>query len=95
MTRTSTKSQVKVSTLMPLLMLIINLGTVAVVWFGGQQISQGVIQVGDMMALIQYLMLIMYALVMMSLIFCPDAPRQRMRGAHYGGAEIKPAIRMR
>ncbi|MBC5647985.1 ABC transporter ATP-binding protein [Christensenella tenuis] len=69
MTQASTKSQVKVSTLMPLLMLIINLGTVAVVWFGGQQISQGVIQVGDMMALIQYLMLIMYALVMMSLIF--------------------------
>ena len=69
MTQTSTKSQVKVSTLMPLLMLIINLGTVAVVWFGGQQISMGVIQVGDMMALIQYLMLIMYALVMMSLIF--------------------------
>ncbi len=69
MTQASTRSQVKVSTLMPLLMLIINLGTVAVVWFGGRQISMGVIQVGDMMALIQYLMLIMYALVMMSLIF--------------------------
>ena len=93
MTRTSTKSQVKVSTLMPLLMLIINLGTVAVVWFGGQQISQGVIQVGDMMALIQYLMLIMYALVMMSLIFAL-MPRASVCAERIMEVlEIKPAIK--
>lgn len=93
MTRTSTKSQVKVSTLMPLLMLIINLGTVAVVWFGGQQISQGVIQVGDMMALIQYLMLIMYALVMMSLIFAL-MPRASVCAERIVEVmEIEPAVR--
>ncbi len=69
MTNTSIKSQIKVSTLMPMLMLIINLGTVAVVWVGGQQISLGTMQVGDMMAVIQYLMLIMYALLIMALVF--------------------------
>ncbi len=69
MTDTSIKSQVMISTLMPILMLIINLGTVFVVWFGGQQISAGTLEVGNLMAFIQYLMLIMYALVMMSLIF--------------------------
>ena len=69
MTATSKKSQIMISTLMPLMMLIINLGTVAVVWFGGQLISDGALMVGDLMAFIQYLMLIMYALVMMSLIF--------------------------
>lgn len=69
MTQTSVKSQIKISTLMPMLMLIINIGTVAVVWVGGHQISRGTMQVGDMMAVIQYLMLIMYALVMMALIF--------------------------
>mgnify|MGYP000902510290 CR=1 FL=1 len=74
MTRTSIKSQVIISTLMPILMLIINIGTVIVVWFGGQQISQGTMYAGDLMAFIQYLMLIMYALVMMSLIFAM-APR--------------------
>ena len=85
MTRTSTKSQVKVSTL-----ILTDADYQS--WYGGGRlvrrtaISQGVIQVGDMMALIQYLMLIMYALVMMSLIFALMPPRQRMRGAHYGGA---------
>ncbi len=69
MTDTSIRSQVMISTLMPILMLIINLGTVFVVWFGGQQISAGTLEVGNLMAFIQYLMLIMYALVMMSLIF--------------------------
>ncbi len=69
MTGTSIKSQVMISTLMPMLMFVINLGTVLVVWFGGQQIAAGMFQVGDLMAFIQYLMLIMYALVMMSLIF--------------------------
>ncbi|MEA4854430.1 MAG: ABC transporter ATP-binding protein [Christensenella sp.] len=69
LTKTSVKSQVLLSTLMPLLMLIVNLGTIAVVWFGGQQIAQGSLMVGDLMAFIQYLVLIMYALVMMSLIF--------------------------
>lgn len=68
-TQTSIKSQIKISTLMPLLMLIINLGTIGVVWFGGQQISLGTMQVGDLMAFIQYLVLIMYSLVMMSLVF--------------------------
>ncbi len=69
LTQTSIRSQVLMSTLMPLLMLIINMGTIAVVWFGGQQIAQGTLQVGNLMAFIQYLMLIMYSLVMMSLIF--------------------------
>ncbi|MGI6152451.1 MAG: ABC transporter ATP-binding protein [Christensenellaceae bacterium] len=69
MTQTSIKSQLKISTLMPMLMLIINIGTVFVVWVGGQQISMGTMQVGDMMAVIQYLMLIMYALVIMALVF--------------------------
>ncbi len=69
LTKTSQKSQVMVATLMPVLMLIINLSTVAVVWVGGSLISQNIMQVGDMMAMIQYLVLIMYALVMMAMIF--------------------------
>ena len=69
LTKTSVRSQILMSTLMPLLMLIVNMGTIAVVWFGGQQIAQGTLEVGDLMAFIQYLVLIMYSLVMMSLIF--------------------------
>ncbi len=92
MTDTSKKSQVMVSTLMPLLMLIINLGTVIVVWMGGQQIAEGSLMVGDLMAFIQYLMLIMYALVMMSLIFAlmPRASTCAKRIVEV--MEIEPAI---
>ena len=69
MTDVSIKSQLKIATIMPILMLIVNLGTVAVVWAGGTQISSGSMQVGNMMAIIQFLVLIMYSLLMMALVF--------------------------
>ncbi len=68
MTASSVRSQTVVATLMPLMMLVMNLCTVLIVWFGGNQIAVGQMQVGDLMAFIQYMMLIMYALIMMSLI---------------------------
>ncbi len=68
MTEASINSQTMVATLMPIMMLLMNLCTVVIVWFGGNQIAKGMMQVGDLMAFIQYTMLIMYALLMMSLI---------------------------
>ncbi len=68
MTASSIRSQTVVATLMPLMMLVMNLCTVVIVWFGGNQIAENQMQVGDLMAFIQYMMLIMYALIMMSLI---------------------------
>ncbi len=68
MTATSIRSQTVVATLMPIMMLVMNLCTVVIVWFGGNQIANGQLQVGDLMAFIQYMMLIMYSLIMMSLI---------------------------
>ncbi len=68
MTAASIRSQTIVATLMPIMMLVMNLCTVIIVWFGGNQIAAGAMQVGDLMAFIQYMMLIMYALIMMSLI---------------------------
>lgn len=53
----------------PMLMLIMNLTTVAVVWFGGVRISAGEMQVGDMMAFIQYAMQIMFSFVMAAMMF--------------------------
>lgn len=68
MTQVSIRSQTLVSTLMPIMQFIMNLCIVLTVWLGGKEISVGAMQVGDLMAFIQYLMLIMYALVIMSLI---------------------------
>ena len=55
--------------LMPLMMLIMNFTSIAIVWFGGIRIDAGRMQVGDMMAFIQYAMQIMFSLVMLSMMF--------------------------
>ncbi|MFT8318685.1 MAG: ABC transporter ATP-binding protein [Sporolactobacillus sp.] len=54
---------------MPLMMLIMNLATVAIVWFGGLRISSGQMQVGDLMAFIQYAMQIMFSVLMGAMMF--------------------------
>lgn len=55
--------------LLPLMMLTLNFSIIAIVWFGGIRIDNGNMQVGDLMAFIQYAMLIMFSLVMMSMMF--------------------------
>lgn len=54
---------------MPLMMLIMNLATVAIVWFGGLRIDSGEMQVGDLMAFIQYAMQIMFSVLMGAMMF--------------------------
>ena len=56
------------SMMMPLLMLIMNSITVLIVWIGGHNVDQGLMQVGDMMAFIQYTMQIVMAFLMISMI---------------------------
>ena len=56
------------SMMMPLLMLIMNSIMVLIVWVGGHNVDQGVMQVGDMMAFIQYTMQIVMAFLMISMI---------------------------
>lgn len=55
--------------LMPIMMLVMNLTIVGVIWFGGIRIDQGGLQIGDLMAFIQYVTLILFALVMASMMF--------------------------
>ncbi len=54
--------------MMPALMLVMNGITVLIVWVGGQNVDQGIMQVGDMMAFIQYTMQIVMAFLMISMI---------------------------
>ena len=56
------------SMMMPLLMFIMSSITVLIVWVGAQRIDTGVLQVGDMMAFIQYTMQIVMAFLMISII---------------------------
>ncbi len=55
--------------LMPVMMLVMNFSTIAIVWFGGIRVDHGDMQVGDMMAFLQYAMHIMFSLVMISFMF--------------------------
>lgn len=56
------------SMMMPLLMFIMNSIMILIVWVGGHGIDQGIMQVGDMMAFIQYTMQIVMAFLMISMI---------------------------
>jgi ATP-binding cassette, subfamily B, multidrug efflux pump len=58
-----------VATLMPLMMLVLNVSSVAIVWFGAIRINNGDLQVGAMIAFLQYAMLILFALLMVSMMF--------------------------
>ncbi|WKZ46814.1 MAG: ABC transporter ATP-binding protein [Anaerolineales bacterium] len=55
--------------MMPMMMFIMNLVMVAVIWFGAKQVADVNMQVGDMIAFMQYGMQIMFAFLMMSMLF--------------------------
>jgi ATP-binding cassette subfamily B multidrug efflux pump len=57
------------ATLMPVMTLIMNGMSVLIVWVGGHQIAQSAMQVGDMMAFMQYAIQIISAFLMISMMF--------------------------
>jgi ATP-binding cassette subfamily B protein len=56
------------SLMFPLMMLLMNIITILIVWVGAHQVDSGAIQVGDMMAFIQYTMQIIMAFLMITMI---------------------------
>jgi len=69
LTQTAIKVNKIMAAMMPIMMVVLNLTTVAVIWFGGHRISNGSMEVGDMMAFIQYAMQIMFSFIMLSMMF--------------------------
>lgn len=55
--------------LMPLMNLIINLVIIGIIWIGSQRIDAGYLEVGGLMAFIQYGLHILMSLIMVSMIF--------------------------
>ncbi|HCU50826.1 MAG TPA: multidrug ABC transporter ATP-binding protein [Micromonosporaceae bacterium] len=53
----------------PMVMLIINISTVAVLWFGAQRIDSGEMQIGALTAFLSYLMQILMAVMMATFMF--------------------------
>lgn len=69
LTNTAIKVNKLMAILMPLMMLVMNFTTIAIIWFGSKRIDAGNMQVGDLMAFIQYVMQIMFSLIMVSMMF--------------------------
>ena len=56
-------------TLMPVMMLIMNALSVLIIWVGANEIAQSALQVGDMMAFLQYAMQIIFAFLALAMLF--------------------------
>lgn len=69
LTETSLKVNRIMVTLMPLLGLLINFTNIVIIWFAAKRIDIGLMQVGDLMAFLQYTMQIFFAVMMLSMLF--------------------------
>ncbi len=69
LTNTAIKVNQTMSVMHPTLMLLMNLTSIAIVWFGGVRVAQSKMEIGDMMAFIQYAMMIMFSFIMVAVMF--------------------------
>jgi ATP-binding cassette subfamily B multidrug efflux pump len=53
----------------PLMMLLMNVTSIAIIWFGAKRVDAGLTEVGNLMAFIQYAMQILFAVMMLSFMF--------------------------
>ncbi|MBG9598428.1 multidrug ABC transporter ATP-binding protein [Bacillus mycoides] len=58
-----------ISLMMPIIMLVINSGIVATLWIGGEKVFNGTLQVGAILAFINYLNIILMSLMSISMVF--------------------------
>lgn len=76
----------------PMVMLIFNMTTIGIIWYGAKLIGEGNMQIGDMMAFMQYAMQIIMAFLMVSIIFIM-VPRASVSAKRISEIlEIKPSI---
>jgi len=74
LTDTATRVGRRMMTLFPTVGLVMNVGSVGVMWFGGIRVDNGEMQIGQLTAFLQYLMQILMA-VMMSTMMLMILPR--------------------
>ena len=74
LTANNLQSALLVAGMLPMIMLVVNISSVAVVWFGGHRIQAGLMDIGALTAFIAYIMQILLA-IMMSMYVLMTAPR--------------------
>lgn len=65
----SLKAGYKMAILMPLVMFVINFSSVMLVWSGSSLIDQNLIQIGDMMAFMQYAIQVLFSILAVTMLF--------------------------
>lgn len=79
--------------MMPLMMLIMNGVSLLIIWVGAHQVAQSTMQVGDMMAFMQYAMQIVFAFLMLSMMFI-ILPRASVSGGRIADVlDTEPTIK--
>jgi ATP-binding cassette subfamily B protein len=80
-----------IACLMPALIVMLNLTSVAIIWFGSHRIDQGTMQVGAMIASLQYAMQILFAVFMVTAMFVmlPRASASAARINEVLGMEVE------
>ncbi|MDR6416059.1 ABC transporter ATP-binding protein [Pseudarthrobacter sulfonivorans] len=68
------QSSLVVAGMLPLIMIVVNLSSVAIVWFGGHRVYEGDMKIGALTAFIAYIMQILLA-IMMAMYVLMTAPR--------------------
>ncbi len=58
-----------ISILMPLIFFVINISSVIIIWFGAGLIDAGSLQIGDMMAFMQYAIQVLFSILMLTMMF--------------------------
>ncbi len=80
------------ATMFPVMMLIMNGLSLLIIWVGSHQVAQSQMQVGDMMAFLQYAMQIVFSFLMMSFMFI-ILPRASVSAGRIADVlETEPAI---
>jgi ATP-binding cassette subfamily B multidrug efflux pump len=69
LTQTSIKVNQIVATLMPLMFFVLNISSVAILWFGAIRIDQNQMDVGALFAFLQYAIQILFSVLMVSMLF--------------------------
>ncbi|RAQ30488.1 ABC transporter ATP-binding protein [Hydrogeniiclostridium mannosilyticum] len=78
--------------MMPAMMFMMNIITLIIVWVGGHQIEQSAMQVGDMMAFMQYAMQVIMSFLMIAMMFIM-VPRAAVSGERIAEVlETKPDV---
>ncbi len=77
----------------PLMIVLMNVTTLAIIWFGGRLISMNRMALGDMMAFLQYAMQIMFSIIMVTIMFVM-VPRAQASATRINQVlELEPEIR--